>query len=74
MRIWIRAFFAVSALIVAVAVAPSTAVACGNPGERACCLGEGAACVSGAIYVPQSNSGLCGGFKPLGIQSAGVCV
>lgn len=57
-----------------IAIAAEPADACGNPGERACCVGEGAACVSGAIFVPQANSGLCGGFNPFGIQASGYCV
>ena len=59
-----RATLAVALFIgLGVALAATPAIACGNPGERACCFGEtGYACVSGAIYVPQANSGLCGGF------------
>ena len=54
----------------------AAAQACGSPGQRACCIAEASfgACVAGAIEVPQPNSGLCGGFNPLGIQSSGVCV
>jgi len=55
---------------------PASAQSCGNDGQRACCLGETAfgACVAGTVYVPQANSGLCGGFNPFGIQSDGICV
>jgi microsomal dipeptidase-like Zn-dependent dipeptidase len=75
MRRPIRVVMFVASLLLAlgIALAAAPAEACGNPGERACCLGEGAACVSGAVYVPQANSGLCGGFNPLGIQADGFC-
>jgi len=55
----------------------ATAADCGSPGERACCLLEpptNGGCESGAIEVPQANSGRCSGFNPLGIQSSGICV
>ncbi len=64
-------------LVLSVVLAPIDALAqCGNPGQRACCLGEtGFACVSSAIEVPGcSGSCTCGGFNPLGTQASSRCV
>ena len=49
---------------------------CGGDGARACCLGEAnfGACRAGLAEIPNANSGLCGGFNPLGVQSSGVCM
>jgi microsomal dipeptidase-like Zn-dependent dipeptidase len=45
---------------------------CGGNGQRACCVGEGAACQAGLVQLPAPNSGQCGNQAP-GIQSGGVC-
>ncbi len=56
---------------------PSTA-ACGDEGQRACCLGEraGGACNQGLTQVPgcTGNNCKCGGWNPLGTSSSGICV
>lgn len=48
---------------------------CGGEGQRACCVGEAAfgPCRTGLAEFPSANSGRCGGFNPLGVQSSGVC-
>ncbi|RIL06395.1 MAG: hypothetical protein DCC71_07020, partial [Proteobacteria bacterium] len=67
---------ALAACLVAVAPSEAAAQACGNPGQRACCLGEtGYACAGGAIEVPGcSGACTCGGFNPFGTQASSHCV
>ncbi|MCW5890609.1 MAG: membrane dipeptidase [bacterium] len=65
--------------------AGATAAPCGQPGQRACCIGEGVACVDGAREVPGcagdcacgnsifSSSGTCQAITPCGGAGQRAC-
>src|SRR5262245_22361736 len=57
-----------------VSPAPATESACGHPGQRACCVNEGASCPGSTEVLGCDGDCTCGGFNPFGFKSISHCV